>query len=367
MWKPSSTDTGFDEVFDPIQPSVKAVPPPKPVRQHTLRRSPIMSPDESPPMRHKLVIASVTSTSPTDHLIPIHGSSSPGVPSYLENGSPAHTIPGTRSPEHDNLDSEAQKGEKAAGIRKPSPSASSPQDIVDHSESPVPRTDSHSHSPTAESNLTRSSSGSSTSSASARKPPPPPKPKRLSQKGRPTPPPAVANKPLESPLEEKEKETEPPTVVPAGNKPPPKPTRSKYRTLRIESGKKTQEAEETKSKTFGGRTHRSLDENDPEVLPIKPSLLFDRSGSDGSISRTERMSERIGSAGSLPGTPEGLRKPKPLPKPKLLMKVSPASSRTASEEPAVPQALETLLCEKLSEEGIDLTQIPYSSVVSEGS
>lgn len=333
-------------------------------------------------MRHKLVIASVTSTSPTDHLIPIHSSSAPGVPSYLENGSPVHMIPGTHSPELDHSDSEAQKGKKAAGIRKPSHSASSPQDIVEHSESPVPRTDSHSHSPTplqrdneqgpppsGESNLTRSSSGSSTSSTSARKPPPPPKPKRLSQKGRPTSPPAVANKPLASQLEEKEKEkeTEPPTVVPAGNKPPPKPTRSKYRTLRIESGKKTQEAEETKSKTLGSRTHRSLDENDPEVLPIKPSLLFDRSGSDGSISRTERTSERIGSTGSLPGTPEGLRKPKPLPKPKLLMKVSPASSRTASEEPAIPQTLETLLCEKLSEEGIDLTQTPYSSVVSEGS
>ena len=294
-------------------------------------------------------------------------------------------IPRNRSPEHNEIkfsDSEDQKGDKTVGIKKPShstwsPKPTSPQDARDDSGSPVPRIDSHSHSPThlqrdneqgppptSETNLTRSSSGSSTSSTAARKPPPPPKPKRLSQKGRPTPPPAVAK----MPLEEKERETDAPAVVPAGRKPPPKPTRSKYRTLRIEGGKKTEEPLETKSKTFGGRGHssRSLDENDPAVLPRKPLHLctFDRCGSDGTMPTTERTSERIGSTGSLPETPDGLRKPKPLPKPKLLMNVPPANVRTA--EPAAPQTLETLLRDKLSEEGIDLTQMPYSSMVREG-
>ena len=214
----------------------------------------------------------------------------------------------------------------------------------------------------SEINLLRSSSGSSTGSI-PRKPAPPPKPRELSTKGRPIPSQTDVKKLSKSHSEEQERKTEIFSPDATGSKtPPPKPSRSKHRTLRIEAVKKSQAENENRSKTLGNRSQTNQG-FDPVSLPTKPPRWFERWESEGSIRTTDGTSGRLGTTASLPESLEGSRKPKPLPKPRLLAQVSPVRTE---DDIAAPLVLETQLCDKLSNEDIDLTQIPYSSMVSKG-
>ena len=372
---PTFTDTGYAEVFDTVRPSGQGFRPPKPARQRKLQPSPLLSPDEPLPIQKKMVIKSVPSMSPTDLvIIPIHSGSAPEETSCLKNGSLSS---GGHSPEFDELkftDPVDTKSDKCVSFKESPRIAWGPKSICSQTESksPVPRTDSHSHSPTqlqgdneqgppptSEINLLRSSSGSSTGSL-PRKPAPPPKPRELSAKGRPVPSHTDARKLFKSQSEEEERKTEISSPDATASKtPPPKPSRSKYRTLRIEAVKNSQAVSENKSKTLGNRSQSNRD-FDPVSLPMEPPRLFERWESEGTIRTTDETSGRLGTTTSLPESLEGSRKPKPLPKPRLLAQV-----RT-EDDAAAPLLLETQLCDKLSNEDIDLTQLPYSSMVSKG-
>lgn len=313
--------------------------------------------------------------SPTDVVvIPIHSGSAPEGTSCLKNGS----LPsGGHSPEPDEqklFDSEYTRSEKSVSFKESPRIAWGPKSLHSQTESksPVPIPDSPSPTllqgdneqgppPTGEISLLRSSSGSSTGSASKR-PAPPPKPRDLSAKGRPAPLHKDVRKPFESHSDERERETQVSSPdATASKNPPPKPSRSRNRTLKIEAVKQSQVASANKSKTLGSRA-QSNNDFDFVSPPVKPFRLFERGESEGSLRTTHTASGRLGTA-NLPETPEGLRKPKPLPKPRSL---APVSALRTEDDTAVPLSLETQLCDKLYEEDIDLTQIPYSSMVSKG-
>ena len=376
---PTFTDTGYPDVFDAVRPSGQGFRPPKPARQRKLQPSPLLSPDEPLPVQKKMVIKSVPSMSPTDLVvIPIHSGSAPGETSCHIN-EPLSS--GGHSPEFDELkftEPVDTKSEKSVSFKESPHIAWGPKSICSQTESksPVPRTDSHSYSPTqlqedneqgpsptSEIGLLRSSSGSSTGSI-PRKPAPPPKPRELSAKGKPVPSQTDAKKLVKSHSEGEERKTEisSPDATASKTAPPPKPSRSKYRTLRIEAVKNSQSVSENRSKTLGNRSLTNQD-FDPVLPPMRPPRLFERGESEGSIRTTDGTNGRLGTTASLPEPLEGSRKPKPLPKPRLLAQVSPVRTE---DDTAAPLLLETQLCDKLSNENIDLTQIPYSSMVSKG-
>ena len=373
---PTFASVGYPEVFDSIKPHGQDFKPPKPARQRKLQPSPLLSPDEPLPVQKRMVIQSVPSMSPTDLVvIPIHSGSAPEGTSCLKNGSLPSGGPSPEPDEHKIFDSEYSRSEKSVSFKESPRIAWGPKSIHSQTESksPVPIPDSHSPTPlqgdneqgpppTGEISLLRSSSGSSTGSASSRRPAPPPKPRDLSAKSRPAPLHKDVRKPFESHSDERERETEvssPDTT--ASKNPPPKPSRSRNRTLKIEAVKQSQVESANKSKTLGSRA-QSNDNFDLVSPPVKPLRLFERGESEGSLRTTHIASGRLGTA-SLPETPEGLRKPKPLPKPRSL---APVSAMRTEDNTAAPLSLETQLCDKLYKEDIDLTQIPYSSMVSKG-
>ena len=297
-----TVDVGYAEVFDAIKPE-KVTKPPKPPRVR-VGKSPPASPETSPLVHRRIIMQSGSDSSTTDHLL-LSGSA-PGEISYIESEtvSSSNRRQPLQTPEPEEIkfsDSDDQRSERTASFD----SRTEESAIKIESQRPTSRTSRH------------SSSGSSISTEQGslpRKPKPPPKPKPLSKK--PSPPTAMES-----------------TTAKA----PPKPARGKQRTLKL-----------------GGRQMNG------NVDWTRKSPL-EKSGSEGNLLDKCLDSERLSNTGSLPVTPD--RKPRPLPKPRHLSK-QPDPASPSSRMSVGSQLLESLLSAKLSEENINLTQSPYSTVVS---
>ena len=197
----------------------------------------------------------------------------------------------------------------------------------------------------------RSTSSAERGSSVLAKPLPPPKPKK-SIKGKPSPPSQSQSQSPATPLAAKPPSGDPPRGTSSPPKPPPKPARSKHRSMKIDErvSAKTESAPSyRKSRSMKERTPSADDADGLRSLPAP----LEKSSSEHSL----RFSARLGSTTSTDSSAsDGSRKPKPLPKPRALSKPAPP--------PKAARVIETVALEKLTEEGIDLTQMPYSTVVS---
>ena len=332
-----------------------------------------------------MVIKSGSDSSQTDHLvIPIQSGSAPEqtsdfLSSRVANGDTAH------SPELEDVrfsDSEDQRSQGSASI------GSSKSGALPQTETKAENFNSahwrHSlHPVRSEGSAVYARDSRSTSSAERvlAKPLPPPKPMK-SMKRRPgsssqspakpptakplsgDPPREILSKPPSGdPLQETS--SKPPSgdplpmtssKLPSGEetsrpKPPPKPARNKHRSMKIE--------ERVSSRTESAQSYRksySMKERSPSVgdadgFRSSPAPL-EKSSSEHSL-----RTARLGSNTSIDSNAsDGARKPKPLPKPRALSKPAPP--------PKAAKVIESRVLEKLAEEGIDLTQVPYSTVVS---
>ncbi len=136
---------------------------------------------------------------------------------------------------------------------------------------------------------------------------------------------------------------------PTPTRPPPKPARSKYRSTKIGTAATDGGVGETDKKKNLERTVS------PKAGLTSPRLL-EKSGSEGNLLEGHVSNESVKGSDSLPSTPSFSNRPQPKPRPR--------PARPPRARPNMDSlVLGELLLSRLQEEGIELTEEPYTNVV----